>query len=69
MQNSPFFWLEYGLIRQKELIEDAQWDAAPRACPTASQKLWQRTTSQLEKLTMSLGLQWRVAYAPTCRNG
>ena len=67
MQNSPFFWLEYGLMRQQEMIEEAQ--PAWRACPSTAERLWRRATSRLEKLTLSLGLHWQVAYTPACSRG
>ena len=66
MNNDPLFWFEYGRIRQKELIEEAQRDAESRVCPSTSQRVWQWATSQLERASLSLGLSWCLAYTPVC---
>jgi hypothetical protein len=66
MQNSPFFWVEYGRIRQQELIEETRLARASTVCPSTTDRLWQWTTARVERAASSLGLHWQVAYTPSC---
>jgi len=64
MNTNPYLLAEYGLMKKRELIQEAQ--STWRECPSAAERLWQGMTERLERLTWSLGLRWRVAYAPAC---